>query len=180
MLGLCCCARISPDEASGGYSLMGASHCGGFCCCRAGTRAHRLQQPQLAGSGVPLLWLWDMGLVLHGMWKRPDQGLNSRALHWQADYHPATGKANHWTTREGPLLFLNEFIEIWLTHNELYILNVYSLMNLERVIHSWNEYHSCCPQKCNLKSLKKNFEQLGGWKFFCTEISVRRCGSWAH
>ena len=91
---------------------MGASHRGGFCCCRAGTRAHGLQQPQLAGSGVPLLRLWDMGLVLHGVWKRPDQGLNSRALHWQADYHPATEKANHWTTREGPLLFLNEFIEI--------------------------------------------------------------------
>ena len=41
MLGLCCCVRA--------FSSCGkwASHCDGFCCCRAQAPDHRLQQLEL-------------------------------------------------------------------------------------------------------------------------------------
>ena len=130
-----------------------ASHGGGSCCYGAGTLRHSgFSGRSLQGwrtNAVAMACSW----VLHGMWNLPRSGTELTCPASAGRLPPSHQESpNHWTTREVPLLFLNDFIEIWLTHKQLYILNVYSLMNLERVIHSWNQHHSAPPKKYNLKS----------------------------
>ena len=92
VLGLRCRAQT--------FSSCGeqASHCSGFSCCRAGALGH---------AGFPSCGAWAAVLVACGL-RCPvtcrilsDQGSNLCPLHWQIP--------NHWTTREGPILFHSLF-----------------------------------------------------------------------
>ena len=65
-----------------GLLTAGASHCGGFSCCR--TQALGVQASVAVARGLSCP-------TAHGI--LPDQGSNSCPLHWRQ-------LLNHWTTRE--------------------------------------------------------------------------------
>ena len=91
-LDLCCCARASPDVASGATLHCGssASCCNDFSCA--------VRALGWAGLSSFCSWALEGGLSSCGMWTSwacrifPDQGSNPWSLHWLI--------LNHWTTRE--------------------------------------------------------------------------------
>ena len=80
LLGLCCCVQTSPAAVNRACGAR-AAHCSGFSCRGAGAVRAQAQS------------LWHVGLVAtrHGgeaCGIIPDQGSNSRPLHWQEDSQP--------------------------------------------------------------------------------------------
>ena len=95
---------FSLVAASGGYSSLWASHCGGFSCCEAwplgfSTWSTWARQLWLAGSRAQAQQVWLTGLValLHVG--------SSRARYWTCV--PCTGRwtSNYCATREVPKLY---------------------------------------------------------------------------
>ena len=70
-LGLHCCMQAFSSCSKWGLlssCCAQASHCGGFSCCRAGSRGHGLS---------------SCGPMAYGIF--PNQGWNPCPLHWQED-----------------------------------------------------------------------------------------------